>query len=139
MIDHSRPLSEELKRIGIREVTYVAALTRTDLHFQEIIKSLQPQGKIALIDDPGPVDVNDLKSKCISLHWEMMFTRPLHETPDMIAQHNLLTEASDLIDDGIIRTTFKEHYAKISAENLRKAHALIESGKSIGKVVLEGF
>ncbi|MGZ5231168.1 MAG: zinc-binding dehydrogenase, partial [Burkholderiales bacterium] len=139
VIDHSNPLSQELERIGVPAVTHVASLTQTDRHFDEIVKCIAPQGKFGLIDDPPPLDINKLKRKSVSLHWELMFTRSLFKTPDMIAQHRLLTEVAELVDAGVIRTTFAEHFGKINAENLKRAHALIESGKARGKIVLEGF
>lgn len=140
VIDHRNPLSEELKRIGIHEVTYVASLNQTDQHFTEIAASLAPQGRLALIDDPQlPLDIKLLKRKSISLHWEYMFTRSFFETKDMIEQHHILNRVADLIDQGVLKTTFGEHFGKINAANLRRAHAFIESGKAKGKIVLEGF
>lgn len=139
VIDHSEPLSTELARAGIPKVTHVASLTRTDQHYAEIVESLAPQGRLALIDDPGQIDVTQLKRKSLSLHWELMFTRSLFETPDMIAQHRLLNEMAELVDAGVIRTTLGDHFGTINAVNLKRAHALIESGRSKGKIVLEGF
>ena len=139
VIDHSRPLAAELKRIGFEHVSHIAGLTQTDQHFAQMAEAIAPQGKIALIDDPSAIDVRLLKSKSASLHWEFMFARPLHGTPDMIAQHELLNQAARLIDEGALRTTLGAHYGKINAENLRRAHAFIESGKAQGKIVLEGF
>ncbi|GHU37944.1 oxidoreductase [Betaproteobacteria bacterium] len=139
IIDHSRPLSAELRRLGLPPVDYVAGLTQTNQHISEIAESLRPQGRFGLIDDPEPFDVKILKRKSISLHWELMFTRPVFETPDMIAQHRILEELSTLVNKGIVRSTLGEHHGKISAANLRRAHALIESGTSRGKVVLEGW
>ncbi|MGS1108981.1 zinc-binding alcohol dehydrogenase family protein [Achromobacter anxifer] len=139
VIDHSRPLAAELKRIGFEHVSHIAGLTQTDQHFAQMAEAIAPQGKIALIDDPSAIDVRLLKSKSASLHWEFMFARPLHGTPDMIAQHELLNQAARLIDEGTLRTTLGAHYGKINAENLRRAHAFIESGKAQGKIVLEGF
>lgn len=140
VIDHSKPLSEELKRIGIDQVTHVASLTQTDQHFDQLVEALAPQGRLALIDDPAqPLDVMKLKGKSLSLHWELMFTRSLFETADMIEQHHLLDRVSQLIDDGVLKTTLGEHFGTINAANLRRAHALLESGRSRGKIVLEGF
>ncbi len=139
VIDHTRPLSEELKNIGVNHVTHVASLTNTDDHLAEIVASLKPQGKLGLIDDPEQLDIRALKQKSISLHWEFMYTRSLFETDDMVAQHHLLNEVSALIDEGILTTTVGNHFGTINAENLRKAHALLESQKSRGKIVLEGF
>lgn len=139
VIDHGKPLAAELRRIGIPQVTHVASLTQTDAHFAQIVEALAPQGKFALIDDPPPIDVNQLKRKSISLHWELMFTRSLFETANMIAQHRLLNEVAQLVDAGVLRTTFAEHFGRIDASNLKRAHALLESGKARGKIVLEGF
>ncbi len=101
--------------------------------------ALAPQGKFGLIDDPMTLDARPLKSKSASLHWEFMFTRPLFETVDMRSQHALLNEVSALVDAGLIRTTLAETLGKIDATNLKKAHALIESGRTRGKLVLAGF
>ena len=139
VIDHSKPLGEELAKIGIHAVTHVASLTNTDQHFNELIAALAPQGKLALIDDPESLDVVPLKAKSISLHWEFMFSRSMFETDDMIAQYQLLTRVAALIDDNTLRTTLGEHYGTINAANLQKAHAKLETGRSVGKIVLEGF
>lgn len=139
VIDHNEPLSEALAAAGIAQVTHVASLNATDTHYAEIIKALAPQGKLALIDDPETLDARPLKAKSISLHWEFMFTRSMFETPDMLAQHQLLTRVAQLIDDGIITSTLGEHYGAITAANLQKAHAQLETGRAVGKIVLEGF
>ena len=139
VIDHSQPLSEALKAAGHPQVTHVASLTQTDGHLDQLVEALQPQGKLALIDDPKALDVSKLKRKSLSLHWEFMYTRSMFETPDMIEQHNLLNRVAELIDAGTLKTTVGEHFGVINAENLRRAHTLLESGKAKGKIVLEGF
>jgi len=139
VIDHSRPIAEELRRIGYASVDYIVSLTQTDAHFAQIVEAISPQGRFGLIDDPASLDVTQLKRKSVSLHWELMFTRALFGTDDMIAQHRLLEEVAQLVDAGLIRTTLAEHFGTINAANLKRAHALIESGKARGKVVLEGW
>ncbi|QZI70052.1 zinc-binding alcohol dehydrogenase family protein [Pseudomonas protegens] len=139
VVDHRQPLSAELKRIGINQVTHVASLTQTDTHLDELVEALAPQGKLALIDDPKSLDVTKLKRKSLSLHWELMYTRSLFETADMQEQHVLLNKVADLIDAGTLKTTVGEHFGQINAANLRRAHALLESGTAKGKIVLEGF
>jgi zinc-binding alcohol dehydrogenase family protein len=139
VIDHAKPLSDELKRIGIPQVRYVVSLTQTDAHFAQIVECLLPQGRFGLIDDPKALDVTALKRKSISLHWELMFTRALFATPDMIAQHRILDELAALVDAGKIRSTLGEHFGQINAADLKRAHALLESGKARGKIVLEGW
>ncbi|HEJ9094865.1 zinc-binding alcohol dehydrogenase family protein [Serratia odorifera] len=139
IIDHRKPFAEQLKALGIENVRYVASLTHTDLHYTQIIDVLKPQGRLAVIDDPNILDAMPLKRKAISLHWELMFTRSMFQTTDMQRQHEILMEVSKLVDAGKLQSTLGEHYGKISAANLRKAHALIESSKVKGKIVLEGF
>ena len=139
VIDHSEPLDEALKAAGVDGVDYVAALTQTQKHYPAIVKSLKPQGALGVIDDMTGLDIMQLKEKSISLHWELMFTRPVFETPDIQAQGDLLAEIAELVDSGRIRTTANSFMGAINAENMRRAHALVESGRAQGKVVLAGF
>jgi zinc-binding alcohol dehydrogenase family protein len=139
IINHREPLSEGLKAIGIPVVDYVISLNNTEDHYEEIVKSLAPQGHFGLIDDPAQLDAMPLKLKCIALHWELMFTRSMFQTPDMVEQHKLLNDVAGLIDKGQIKTTVAHHLGTINAENLIKAHAMLESRQAHGKIVLEGF
>ena len=139
VIDHSKPLAAELKAAGLGEVDFVASLTQTTQHYAQIIEALKPQGAIGVIDDMPTLDVMPLKTKSLSLHWEMMFARSRFQTPDMAEQGKLLAEVAALVDAGKVRTTANASFGTINAANLRKAHALVESGKAQGKVVLAGF
>lgn len=139
VIDHTKPLAAELEGIGFKEVKYVASLNQTDRHYAEIVKLIAPQGHLAVIDDPAVLDAMPLKRKSAAIHWEFMFARSMFETPDMQKQHALLNEVARLVDAGTLRTTLAEHYGTINADNLKRAHALIESNTAKGKIVLEGF
>ncbi len=139
VIDHAKPLAAELKAGDLGPVDWVASLTQTPQHYAQIIEALKPQGAMAVIDDMQGLDLMQLKGKSIALHWEMMFTRSMFETPDMGEQGRLLAEVAALVDAGRIRTTVNANFGTINAANLRRAHALIESGKAQGKLVLEGF
>jgi zinc-binding alcohol dehydrogenase family protein len=139
VLDHSKPLAEELRRAGLPSVTHVASLTQTDQHLDQLVEALAPQGRLGLIDDPASLDVGKLKRKSLSLHWEFMYTRSMFQTADILEQHRLLERVSQLIDVGVLKTTVGEHFGSINATNLRRAHALLESGKAKGKIVLEGF
>ena len=132
-------LTEELRRIGMPSVAYVASLTHTDAHLKEISEVLSPEGRLAIIDDPVGLDTMILKPKCVSVHWEFMFTRSLFQTSDMIEQHKILSRVSELVDKGELVSTFGENLGPITATNLKRAHALVEGGRARGKVVLEGF
>jgi NADPH:quinone reductase-like Zn-dependent oxidoreductase len=123
----------------VGEADLILGLTQTDQHLAQIVEVLAPQGRFGLIDDPKTLDLGLFKRKSASVHWESMFTRSIFETPDMIEQHNLLDEVSKLIDQGVLRTTLGENLGRINAANLKRAHAMVESGKARGKLVLEGF
>jgi zinc-binding alcohol dehydrogenase family protein len=139
VIDHTKPIAQELARAGLPPVTHVASLTHTESHYAQLIEALQPQGRLALIDDPTTLDARALKTKSLSLHWEFMFTRSMFETPDMLRQHELLERVAALVDEGVLKTTLSENFGAITAANMRRAHALVESGRARGKVVLAGF
>jgi zinc-binding alcohol dehydrogenase family protein len=139
VIDHHQPLDEELARIGCPEVDYVAGLTASDRYLPLFPRIVAAQGHIALIDDPESFDIVPLKRKAITVAWELMFTRAMFATADMIEQHALLEEVSHLVDAGVLRTTLTGTLSPINAANLKEAHARLESGTAIGKTVLEGF
>ncbi|ARU04159.1 NADPH:quinone reductase [Comamonas serinivorans] len=141
VLDHSQPLDAALRAAGLPAPSRIASLTHSAQHFGPLAQLIAPQGRLGLIDDPEPgsLNVNLLKTKAASLHWEFMFTRSLFQTPDMLAQHTLLTEVARLVDAGRLHSTLSEHAGSINAANLRRAHAGLESGRTRGKVVLEGF
>jgi zinc-binding alcohol dehydrogenase family protein len=140
VIDHSKPLAEEIAKLNLPAPDYVTSLTHSDQHFDQVVEAIAPQGKYSLIDDPTtPIDIMKFKRKAVSLHWELMFTRSLFNTADMIEQHRILDRLAELVDAGTIRTTANENFGRINAENLRRAHALLESNRAQGKIVLEGF
>jgi zinc-binding alcohol dehydrogenase family protein len=139
VINHHRPLDQGLREIGIGQVEYVAGLTATDTHLPAIVESIAPHGRLALIDDPHVFDIVSLKRKSVSVHWELMFTPTLYQTPDMIRQHHLLNEVAALVDARLLRTTLTEETGPINALNLKRVHALVESHRNIGKTVLSGF
>src|SRR5215472_10807261 len=139
VIDHAKPMKEQIERLRLPPVALVASLTATDQHYKAIAEFMAPQGKFGLIDDPAEFNVAAFKGKAISVHWESMFTRSSFQTADMIGQHNLLNDVADLIDKGVLKTTLGESFGTINAANLKRAHALLESGKSRGKIVLEGW
>ena len=139
VVDHSKPLQLQIEALGIGQITHVASLNSTDSYFESYVELLAPFGKIALIDDPESLDVMKMKPKSLSLHIEFMFARSMFKATDMNEQSRLLNRISDLVDQGYIKTTVGKNLGAINAANLRAAHQELESGKSIGKIVLEGF
>lgn len=139
-INHHEPLLPQLKAIGFSSVPYIFCLNALEKHWAGISEAVSPQGVVCAIDDPvSPLNLKLLKQKSATFVWEFMFTRSLFETEDMIEQHLLLNRVADAVDQQKLKTTLTEVIGPISAENLRKAHKLLESNRTIGKVVLEGF
>ena len=138
VIDHHGDMKAQLSDLGIVP-RYVASLTETERNWSAIIDLIAPRGTIALIDDPETLDALTLKPKALTLHFELMFVRPMHGTADMIEQHRLLNRVADLVDENRIVTTANRDGGRINATKLRAAHAHQESGRAIGKTVLAGF
>ena len=138
VINHHEPLVDQVKALGL-EPCYVASLNGTDGHFPAIVELIKPRGHIALIDDPQSLDINSIKPKALSFSWEFMFTRSMFQTNDIEKQHELLNRVSEFIDDGRLISTVTNNLGKVSVETLKKAHVQQESGRVIGKNVLDGF
>lgn len=140
VVDHSQPLGPQIEALDIGAVTHVAGLTHTDTYFDTYTEILAPFGRIVMIDDPEkPLDVMKMKPKSLSLHIEFMFARSMVGAAEMDEQGRLLNRVADLVDQGYIRTTVGKHLGAVNATNLKRAHEELEAGRSIGKIVLEGF
>lgn len=144
VVDHSEPLKPQIDALVandvIGQVTHVASLNSTATYFDTYTELLVPFGKIAMIDDPvTPLDIMKMKPKSLSFHIEFMFARSMFNAIDIQEQSRLLNRVAELIEQGYIQTTIGKNLGTINAENLRSAHQELESGQSIGKLVLEGF
>src|SRR3954469_15796476 len=118
VIDHAKPMGEQLDRLSFPRVALVASLTNTDQHYKAVADIIAPQGKFGSIDDPPECNVAAFKGRAVSIHWESMFTRSSFHTPDMIAQHHLLNDVADMVDKGVLRTTLDQTFGTINAANL---------------------
>jgi NADPH:quinone reductase len=139
VIDHSKPLSGEIAGLGIGAPGFVFSTTQTAKHFDDIAELIAPQGRFCLIEGASSSDFMKFQRKAVSIHHELMFTRSIFGTPDMDEQGKILDNICIAVDDGRIRSTATQWFGGINAENLKKAHAQLESGSTIGKVVLENF
>ena len=139
VIDHRKDLAEQIAELGAGAPGFVFSTTNTDEHLHAIASLISPQGRFGLIDDPAAVDITPFKRKSASVHWEFMFTRSMFGTADIAEQGALLDQVAGMVDAGTLRTTLAETFGPVNAANLKRAHALIESGRARGKIVLEGF
>lgn len=139
IVDHRQPLEQQVRDLNIGLPDFIFSITGTAGYTQSIVNLIAPQGHFGLIDDPDNFVINPFKAKSISIHWESMFTRSTFQTADMSRQRQILNHLAELVDQGKIKTTLSKNLGRINAKNITEAHALIESGQSIGKIVLEGF
>jgi NADPH:quinone reductase len=139
VVDHSQALPPQVGALAAGPMPWIFCTHTTPERWAEMAQLIAPQGGIGLIDDPEPLDLRLIKFKSASVHWEAMFTRPMHQTPDMIRQHEILNSVAALVDAGRLFPTGTQECGRINDENLRRAHAAIEAGRSVGKIVLGGF
>ena len=140
VVDHRRPLKPQLDAAGHNTVDYIFNCADTDRYWDVMADLIAPQGKICtIVENQGPLNQQLMKLKSVTHVWELMFTRPKFQTADMIEQHKLLDRIARWIDGGRIKTILRETLEPITAENLRKAHARLESGTMIGKLVVNGW
>ncbi len=140
VIDHRKPMRPQVEALGLKQVDYIASFNDLDGHWAAIGDLIAPQGGIvSIVGNTRPLPMDAVRAKSAGLCWELMFTRPRFQTPDMIEQHKLLNQVADWLDSGKLRGTLKETLSPINAANLRKAHAKLESGTMIGKLVLKGW
>lgn len=135
VVNHRRDLREEVRRVAPDGIDYVFT-SHSSGQVEIYADLLTPFGQIVAIDDPETLDVLPLKSKALSWHWEFMFARSMHDAPDLIRQHEVLSAVAELVDAGAIRTTASTVLVPIDAEQLREAHRLVETGHVRGKVVV---
>lgn len=137
IINHHQEFTPQLEALNIPAVDYILCLNNTDLHWQNMAKAIAPQGKIcSIVGNKEPLDLGLLKNKSVTFAWEFMFTKSMYQTQDMQSQHELLNRVADLCNRNLIKTTLKEHLGTLNPANLAQAHAKLESGKTIGKLVL---
>ncbi len=139
VVNHREPLVAQVRALGVQYVDHIAIFNDMR-HWDAAVELIRPQGGIVSIDDTNlPMPMGGMKTKAASFHWEFMFARSMHQTPDMIEQHRLLSFVAQEIDAGRLRTTVSEVLKPINASNMRRAHEMVESGAARGKIVLEGF
>lgn len=139
VVNHREDMVAQVQAIGLKHVDHIAIFNDMR-HWNTAVELIRPQGGIVSIDDTDlPMPMGGMKTKAASFHWEFMFARSMHQTPDMIEQHHLLSYVAGQIDAGNIKTTVSEVLSPINAANMREAHRLVETGQAKGKIVVEGF
>ncbi|WP_339880542.1 zinc-binding alcohol dehydrogenase family protein [uncultured Algoriphagus sp.] len=137
VVNHKN-LVQEMEDIGFGTVDFILDFVDLNQYWDAIPKLIKPQGQVGSISDPTePVNLRQLKSKSVSFHWELMFTRSMFQTEDMIQQHHILNQVSKWLSDGTLQSTLTTTLDGLSVENFKEAHAQLESGTTIGKLVIK--
>ena len=139
VVSHREDLVTQLRGLGFQHVDHIAIFNDMR-HWASAVELIRPQGGIVTIDNADlPMPMATMKTKSASLHWEFMFTRAMHQTPDMVKQHELLNWVAAQVDAGRLRTTLSKTLTPINAATLREAHRIVETGGMTGKLVVEGW
>jgi NADPH2:quinone reductase len=140
VIDHRQPLRPQLDALGLRFVDAIGSFSSPETYWPQYADIVAPQGMIGILTTlQSPLDLNLLKNKSASVHWEFMFARAMFATPDMQRQHEILTRVAQLLDAGELKSALTDTLRPINAANLREAHRRIESGSTIGKLAIAGW
>jgi len=136
VVNH-RDLKNELEKIGHSQVDYILDFVDLEGYWDIAAEIIKPQGHIVSITGSSkPLNLDLLKVKSVSFSWELMYTRSMFTTEDIDTQHQILNEIADLLDNGTLKTTLTTTLEGFTVENLKKAHEMQESGKTIGKTVI---
>lgn len=136
ILDHTRNLRDQLDENNIKNVDAIFSTTHSEKYINTIPSLLRAFGNFCLIDDPKILDIVNFKLKSLSTHWEFMFAKTLNQY-DVDSQGGILREIKKLVEEGKIISTLNTILKGFSAENIRKAHEMLESSKAIGKIVIE--
>ncbi|MBF7979422.1 MULTISPECIES: zinc-binding alcohol dehydrogenase family protein [Rahnella] len=132
-----KDLKGELAKHDIKQVDFILCLNDTDGHWDAITDLIAPMGHICtIVENEHPLDMNKLKLKSAALHWELMYTRSMFNTPDIAQQGEILKQVAALVDEGKVTTTLSETLHGLTVESIEAAHAKVLDGHMQGKVVV---
>lgn len=139
IINHRDDLVLQLRALGYDHVDYILCLHDTNNHWEAMSELVAPLGSVcSLVTATEPLDMLQFKDKSATFSYEYMFTKAQFNVA-MKSQHDILQEVAQLVDDKIVETTIYKTIEPINAENMKKAHQLLESQQSIGKIVMSKF
>jgi len=139
-LDYSLPVIESLRDLGIAQVDYTANFIDTDKYWPLMCEITRPMGKmVTIVDCAGPLAMDIVKAKSLTFAWEFVFTKINCAVNNAVSHGNILAEITRLVDQAKLRTTLTRRLGKINSTNVRRGHELIASGRTIGKLALEGW
>lgn len=138
VINHREPLRPQCEALGFSSFPYIANLFNTEAYWETTADLIAPLGALGLIVEPKEkLHLGDpLKAKCVRIAWEFMAARAKFQTPDMHVQGEALATLAGLCDDGAFPKIHTRVFDGLTVENLREAHAAMETGTAHGKWVI---
>ncbi|GFR61446.1 zinc-type alcohol dehydrogenase-like protein [Elysia marginata] len=137
VVDH-KDLVNEVRNLGFQDVDYILDFVDTNFYWNAMIELIKSQGHIASISTSrAPIVLNGLKNKSATFSWELMSNRSISKSDDMIEQHYMLNKTADLFESEELKPIIKKILEGFTVDNFKKAHSLLESGKTIGKIVIK--
>ncbi|HEY4399431.1 MAG TPA: zinc-binding alcohol dehydrogenase family protein [Lactobacillaceae bacterium] len=137
VINHHEDLAKQLAQHDIKTVNHVLYFANMTSTWSQITKLIAPRGHIVSITG-GKIELDTaiLKEKAVSFDWEWMFSKAKYQTDNLISQHHILTEVARLMANGELKSTLTTTLSGFTTENFRRAHELIETNQTIGKIVI---
>lgn len=140
VVDHRQPLAPQLQALGLAQVDAIANFADTDAYWDQMGELVRPHGSLlVIVGNRGPLAMEKLKQKSLRLCWEFMFSRSAEGGEAQLAQGQILDRLAELVEAGEIRTTQTQTLGPINAVTLEQAHALLASGRTLGKIALAGW
>jgi len=135
VIDHAKDISGQLASAHIQQIDVVLSTAKTAENLVWIAKVLRPFGHLSVVDLSPSLDANTLMLKSASLHMEMVFSKILNGG-DVKSQGSILEDVAALVMAGRVRTIANTRLEGLTGETMRAAHELVETARTIGKVVI---
>lgn len=134
VINHYEPMIDELTRLRMSGADYIMS-TAPLSNFEQLVSALNPLGKICCIvggEEARHLDVSGLFPIRGTLAFELMFTRP-RTGIGLERQGEILNRVAGMLDDKTLVSTVRRIMFWTAVQ---EAHAAIESGHTIGKIVM---
>ncbi|PWF99869.1 zinc-binding alcohol dehydrogenase family protein [Levilactobacillus bambusae] len=138
-IDYHDDLETQVQGLGHHFVDAAVILYDVPSYYDAVTKLVAPGGHIgAIVGTQAKLNMEQLKSKSLSLDWEYMFAKGDFDFR-METQGEALRQIAQLVDNNFVHTTLSRTIdSGLNAKNLREAHQVVEEGHVVGKVVVSG-
>ena len=136
VLDHAGDVAAQLAAADIPHVDMVLSTAKTAANIAWITQLLRPFGHLSVVDASTSFDASPLMMKAASLHMEMVFSRIMHGAAPQ-RQGDILGTIADLVVARKIQPIATTRLKGLTPATMKAAHELVETGRTIGKVVID--